>query len=87
MKIIRISAVWCPGCIVMKNAWNKINLENIEFIDLDYDINEEECKSYDIGTKLPVTIIKEDENEIGRIIGEKSEKELKNKLKEFGVIK
>ena len=87
MKIIRINAVWCPGCIIMKKTWEKLGPINTNFTDLDYDINEEECKKYDIGNKLPVTIVFKEEKEIGRIIGEKNEKELKKYLEEFGVIK
>ena len=24
MKIIKIGAIWCPGCLVMKKVWNNI---------------------------------------------------------------
>ena len=44
MKIIKIGAVWCPGCLVMKKVWNKItndypNLDIKEY-DLDLNLNE-----------------------------------------------
>ena len=24
MKIIKVGAIWCPGCLVMKKVWNNI---------------------------------------------------------------
>ena len=44
MKVIKIGAMWCPGCIVMHKVWDKINKEypNIEVKSLDLDMDEEE---------------------------------------------
>lgn len=79
MKILKFNAVWCPSCLVMKQTFKQIEKEypNIEFISYDYDFNEEEVNKYDIGKKLPV-IIKTDDNfnEIKRLIGEKTKKEI-----------
>lgn len=77
MKIVKISAIWCSSCIIMNNTLEELTTEyELNIIELDYDYDEE-AKSYEPGTKLPVLIIFNNENqEIKRIIGEKSKKEL-----------
>ena len=46
MKIIKINAMWCPGCLISKSIWNEIKSEypNNEYIDLDYDLDEEKIE-------------------------------------------
>lgn len=79
MKIIKFSAVWCPGCLVMKPVWKKVEEKypNLDIIEYDYDIDEDEVNIYNVGDKLPV-VIKFDDNdlEVGRLIGEKKENEI-----------
>ena len=79
MKIIKFGAVWCPGCLVMKPVWKKVEEKypNLDIIEYDYDIDEDEVNIYNVGDKLPV-VIKLDDNgsEIGRLIGEKKENEI-----------
>ena len=29
MKIIKFTAIWCPGCLVMKKVWNNRELERL----------------------------------------------------------
>lgn len=80
MKIIRISAIWCSSCIIMKSKFNDIvsNL-NIKVKDLDYDIDD--ISSYNIGDILPVYIkLDQNDNEIDRLIGEHSKEEIKEFL-------
>lgn len=78
MKIIKINAMWCPGCLISKSIWNDIKTEfpNNEYISLDYDMDEEEVNKYNVGDILPVVILIKDDKEIKRIIGEKSKKEI-----------
>ena len=78
MKIIRINAIWCPACLIMKKDWLKIEekYKNITYIDYDVDYDEEEVEIYNIGNVLPVTIIEKDNTEIYRINGEKNYKQL-----------
>ena len=78
MKIIRINAIWCPACLIMKKDWVKIEqkYKNITYIDYDIDYDEEEVESYEIGDVLPVTIIEKNNIEIYRITGEKNFKQL-----------
>lgn len=85
MKVKRISAIWCPSCLIMEKRWKKIEhgYPQIEFEDYDYDEHEEMCEALEIGKKLPVCIFYKEDKEIGRMIGEKSEKEMIEKLEEW----
>lgn len=78
MKIIKIGAVWCPGCLVMRSIWKKINEKyNLNITEYDLDMDSDEVKKFNIGDKLPIIIITDDlDNEITRYIGEKSYDEL-----------
>lgn len=78
MKIIIINAMWCPGCLISKSIWNEIKLmyPNIEYINYDYDLDEENIIKYNIGEIVPVVIFEKDNIEIKRVIGEKSKKEI-----------
>ena len=78
MKIIIINAMWCPGCLISKSIWNEIKLlyPNIEYINYDYDLDEEDIIKYNIGDIVPVVIFEKDNIEIKRVIGEKSKKEV-----------
>ena len=78
MKIIIINTMWCPGCLISKSIWNEIKLmyPNIEYINYDYDLDEENIIKYNIGDIVPVVIFEKDNIEIKRVIGEKSKKEI-----------
>ena len=85
MKVIKITAVWCSGCLVMNKLWNKIlDEKDIETISLDIDFDEEEVNKYNPGEKLPVFIFMKDDKEIKRIVGEHSYEEMINILQELG---
>ena len=59
MKIIRISAVWCPACLITRPIMNEIEsiFPDIEHIEYDYDLDEDEVVKYNVGDKLPVFIL------------------------------
>lgn len=78
MKILRFTAVWCGGCLVMNKIWKNIELlyPNIEITKYDYDIDEEIVKQYKIGEILPVTILCKNNQEVKRLIGEKTQQEI-----------
>lgn len=77
MKIVRVTAIWCMSCLLMRNRYDKIfkayHIDQV--IDLDFD--EDDVTTYEIGQILPVVIVYKDDKEIMRIQGEKSKKELK----------
>lgn len=78
MKIVKINAMWCPGCLVMHKVWNKIEEKypNIEYISYDYDMDEEVVKEFNPGNILPVTIFIDGDKEVERLNGEKTETEI-----------
>lgn len=79
MKVLKFSAIWCSACLVMKKVFKHIeNMHpELEFINYDYDTDEEMIEKYNIGTTIPVLIFLDDnDNEITRIVGEKSYEEI-----------
>lgn len=83
MKIIKIGAIWCPGCLVMKKVWKNIinDYHNLEIIDLDYDMDSSEVTKYNPGKVLPVVIFMDkDNNELERLIGEQKESILRERI-------
>lgn len=73
MKIIRISAIWCSSCIIMKSRFNDVVKDyDIDIIDYDYDLDSEKIEKYDVGNVLPVYIKGND-----RLVGEHSREEIK----------
>ena len=66
--IIRISAMWCSSCIIMKSRFNDvIKNYDIKVIDYDYDFDSEKIKEYNIGDILPVMIKLENNKEVKRL--------------------
>lgn len=85
-KILIISAVWCPSCLILNKHLKKIQeeIKELNIIKLDYDLDEEVVKKYNIESKLPVMIIENDNNkEIARLIGEKNYNEIKKFIQEY----
>ena len=85
MKIIKINAVWCPACLVVNNVWNKILIDypDLDITTLDYDIDEDEVKKYNVGDVLPVMIFIQDGVEVKRLVGEKKYEEIKGVIDEY----
>ena len=74
MKVIKIGAVWCPGCLVMRPRWVEIEKENAwlktEYFDFDKDNKAIEKFKIESGN-LPVFIFLDEKgNEIMRLSGE-----------------
>lgn len=81
-KIVVVSAVWCPSCLLLKKHLKRIKEEyNLEINVLDYDLDEDQVKELNVGDKLPVMICNRN-----RLIGEKNYDEIVNFLKENNVI-
>ena len=78
-ELLVISAVWCPSCLILNKHLKKLKEEysNLIISRLDYDMDEEKIFKYNIGDKLPVMILLDEEgNEVKRLIGEKSYTEI-----------
>ncbi len=83
MKIIKVGAMWCPACIITNKFWKEIKnkYSNIEFVDLDLDMDEDEVKKFNIGKILPeIIVFDNNNNEIKRIIGEKKQIEIEKEI-------
>ena len=86
MKIVKIGAMWCPGCLVMKKIWNNIlkDYENLEITELDYDIDNTMVSEYNVGNILPVVIFINNNNlELDRLIGEQKESKLRELIEKY----
>jgi thiol-disulfide isomerase/thioredoxin len=73
MKIIKIGANWCAGCLVMKPRWKEIEKELpwLQTEYYDFDESKKIVEKYSINDKLPVFIFfDKDDNEIIRLQGE-----------------
>ena len=78
-ELLVISAVWCPSCLILNKHLKKLKEEysNLIISRLDYDMDEEKIFKYNIGDKLPVMILLDEEgNALKRLIGEKSYNEI-----------
>lgn len=79
MKILKIGASWCSGCIVMRPIWKEIERELPDLVTeyFDIDDDEEELEKYNIGDILPVYIFLDiNGNELERLIGEQKKEKL-----------
>ncbi len=87
MKIVRLTALWCPACIVMHGMWQELEqlYPDIEFIKYDIDIDEDMADYYDNPAILPLIVFYKDDQELLRVNGEKNKKELIKIIEELGV--
>jgi len=79
MKLLKIGAVWCPGCLIMKPRLQEIEKEipELETEFYDFDKDKEVMEKYHIDHKLPVFIfLDKEEKEILRLTGEIDKEEL-----------
>ena len=88
MQIIKIGAVWCPGCLVMNKIWNNILKNNdLDIIELDYDMDSDEVSKYDVGQVLPVIIfVDKDGLELERLVGEQKENKIIEVIDKYRVM-
>ena len=81
MKIIRIEAVWCSSCLIMKSRMQELTKEKeIEWVSVDYDDAEALLKKYQINDEVLTIYIREDKKYV--LVGEKNKKEILEFLKE-----
>lgn len=86
MKVLKIGAEWCSGCIVMRPRWQKIEEEHPWLMTeyYDYDSSDEIVEKYGLEEgKLPTFIfLDSDDKEFLRMSGEISVKKLDKVIKE-----
>ena len=82
MKLVRISSMWCTSCIITYPIQKEIQetYPNLEYEELDYDLDDVKEQ---VGDILPVITLKKDNQELTRIIGEKTKKEMIEILEEY----
>lgn len=83
MKVVKIGAIWCAGCIVMKPIWRDIESENpwLETTSYDIDDDEEKLQPYGNLQKLPLFIFfGKDDREVARFHGEISRNDFLKKI-------
>jgi len=81
MRIVKIGALWCPGCLIVNKSLKEISKEyDIEIVHYDYDMDPE-VENYNVGDVLPVLIF-EKETEIKRLVGERSKEEIISVIEE-----
>lgn len=85
MKIIKIGAIWCPGCLVMKKVWNNINNKyNLDILELDYDMDHDKVMEYNVGSVLPVVIFMSSNGlELDRLVGEQKEENITKLIEKY----
>ena len=78
MQIIKISAMWCPSCLIMNDLISDlIDSSKYELVSYDYDLDQDIVSKYNVGMILPVLIkLDDDKNEINRIVGEHTKREI-----------
>lgn len=75
MKIIRIGAIWCSSCLVMKSRMQEFEKDfSIEWISVEYDNAQEYLEKYSIEEDILPIYIREDNGSI--LVGEKTKKEI-----------
>ena len=70
----------------MKKVWNKIisDYKDLDITNLDYDMDNLEVSKYNAGKILPIVIfLDKNGNELERLIGEKSEEELRGMIDKY----
>ncbi|NLC48152.1 MAG: thioredoxin family protein [Tenericutes bacterium] len=75
MKIVQISSLGCPSCIIMNNILNKLK-KDYSFDYEEYDFDFDDIKKFNVGKILPVFIFYKNDIEITRLCGE-------HKIQEF----
>ena len=74
MKIVKISSLGCPSCIIMNKVFNKVKEEySFELEEYDYDFDD--IDKFNAGKKMPVYIFYDNDKEIARLVGEHTKEE------------
>ena len=80
MKVLKIGAIWCSGCLVMKPIWKKIENKNpwLKTEYYEFDDSPDIALKYGLGAGfLPTYIFLDSQDkEIARVSGEIEEKDL-----------
>ena len=80
MKIVKITSLGCPSCIIMNKVFNKIKeLYSFDLEEYDYDLDD--IERFNAGKIMPVYIFFKDDKEVERLCGEHSFEEFESIVK------
>ncbi|HAV19578.1 MAG TPA: hypothetical protein DCX17_00950 [Firmicutes bacterium] len=82
-KIVFISAIWCPACLIMRPRYQTFCSNKNSFVlqELDFDDDASLIKQLNIGKTLPVAIVYDGSKELKRLSGEMSLKKIEEQLR------
>jgi len=83
MKIIMLTAIWCPACLIMDRRVREIIKQYPDWALLQIDIDEDEpmANHYQVDKTLPVFIVEDQNgNILRRVIGELSINQFKKEV-------
>lgn len=87
MKVLKIGAVWCNSCNVMRPRWKELEASNswLETKYYEFDDSPEVIEKYDIDDDLmPVFIfLDKDGEELTRLTGEPSVSEIQQLIDQY----
>lgn len=89
MKVIKISALWCPSCLIMNKVVRRVmeDYPRVDLLELDIDMDMEEAGKYEVGKILPVIIFLTDSgSEFDRLVGEIDELELRKIVDKYAEV-
>ncbi|NCD00911.1 thioredoxin [bacterium] len=84
MKVLKFGATWCPGCVVMKPMWEKIEEEvsELETEFFDADQNKDVLEKYNVKDLPTFIFLNKEGEEFLRLQGILNEDSLKETIKE-----
>ncbi len=77
MKIVMISSLECPSCIIMNNVLNNVKEKYVIDID-EYGYDSDNVEKYNPGKIMPVLIFTRNDIEVYRLCGEHNYEEVLN---------
>jgi len=82
VELIKITRYGCMSCIAMEEKFDKLKdlLNKYELKEINTDENLSKALTYNIGEKLPIYIIMDNNKEVKRLIGEHNIDEVKEFL-------
>ena len=85
MKVVKITSLGCPSCIVMTKVCKEFQ-DKYDFVleEYTYDHNVDFIEShFDINHRIPTFIFYQDNEEVGRLVGERKLEEFVKIYEEF----
>lgn len=78
MKVLKIGAIWCKECLVMKPMWAEIEKEipGLQTEFFDFDMDHEKIEKYNIEIVPSFIFLDKDGNEFLRLTGIQDKEDL-----------